>query len=115
MFPTGMTTSFLSSIYQILDVNPKGMFWIATNGKYWIVGKNVHNNFKDIVLTLGTTTSMANIAMKSILMKEKPTTISHNIEFSISVAESLFINLCNSSNEDGPSFPNVVVPIFMNS
>jgi hypothetical protein len=110
-----MTTSFLSSIYQNLDVNLRGMFWIVTNGKYWIVGQNVHNNFKDIVLTLGTTTSMANIAMKGILMKEKPTIVSHNTKFFISVAESSFINLCDSSNEDGPSFPNVVVPIFMNS
>jgi hypothetical protein len=24
----------LSFVYHILDVNPKGMFWIVTNGKY---------------------------------------------------------------------------------
>ncbi len=35
----------LSSIYQVLDVNSRGMFWIVTNDKYRIVGKNVHNNF----------------------------------------------------------------------
>jgi hypothetical protein len=24
----------LSSIYQVPDVNPRGMFWIVTNGRY---------------------------------------------------------------------------------
>ncbi len=90
------------------------MFWIVTNGKYQIVGKNVHNIFKDIVLTSSTTTSVANIVAKGIL-KEKPTVVSNNLKFFIPAAESSFINLCDSPNEDGPSFVNVVVPVFMNS
>ncbi len=48
-------------------------------------------------------------------MKEKPTLISHNSKFLLPIAESSFINLCGSSDEDGPSFPNVIVPIFTNS
>ncbi len=58
---------------------------------------------------------MANIVVKGIFMKEKPTLISHNSKFLLPIAESSFINLCGSSDEDGPSFPNVIVPIFTNS
>jgi hypothetical protein len=58
---------------------------------------------------------MANITVKGILTKEKPIAISHNSKFYVSVAKSSFINLCDSSDEDGRSFPNVVVPVFMNS
>ncbi len=62
----------LNSIYQVSDVNPRGMFWFVTNGKYQIVGENVCNNPQDNVVTPNTTTSMANIAMKGILIKESP-------------------------------------------
>jgi hypothetical protein len=31
------------------------------------------------------------------------------------MVELAFINLCDSSNEDGPSLPNVVVPLNVNS
>jgi len=48
-------------------------------------------------------------------MKEKPIAISHNSKFYVSIVKSSCINLCDSSNEDGRSFPNVVVPVFMNS
>jgi hypothetical protein len=44
---------FLSFVYQVPDVNLKGMFWIITNGRYRIVGENVFNNFQDILITLG--------------------------------------------------------------
>jgi hypothetical protein len=46
------------------------MFWIVTNCKYQIVGKNVFNNFQDIVLPLGTTTLVANITVEGVSMKE---------------------------------------------
>jgi hypothetical protein len=59
----------LSSIYQVLDVNSKGMFWMVTNGKYQIIGNNALNNFQDIVLTPNIVASMANIAAKSVMMK----------------------------------------------
>jgi len=90
------------------------MFWTITNGKYRIVGKNVLNNFQDIVVTLGTTTSVANIAMGDILMKEKPSMISHDLKFSIPIVESSFINLCDFSDENNLSPLNVVVLAFMN-
>jgi hypothetical protein len=57
-------------VYYISNVNHKRMFWIITNNKYQIVGENVFNNFQDIVLTLGTTTSVANIITEGVLMKE---------------------------------------------
>ncbi len=44
----------LSYVYQVLDVNPRGMFWTVTNGRYQITGENVFNNSQDNVVTLGT-------------------------------------------------------------
>jgi hypothetical protein len=46
------------------------MFWIVTNGRYQIINDNVLNNSQDNVVTLGTATSMANIVVKSVVMKE---------------------------------------------
>jgi hypothetical protein len=79
----------LSFVYQVSNVNLGRMFWTITNGKYRIVGKNVLNNFQDIVVTLGTTTSVANIAMGDILMKEKPSMLSHDLKI---LLEILFVS-----------------------
>ncbi len=48
------------------------MFWIVLNGRYQIVNKHAFNNSQDIVLTLGITALMANIATKGVVMKENP-------------------------------------------
>jgi len=105
----------LSYVYQVLDVNLRGMFWIVTNGKYRIINENVFNNLQDNVVTLGTATSMANIIAKGIVMKERPTMIFHDSKFFVPITESSFIDLCDSFDENGPSPPDVVVPISMNS
>lgn len=57
-------------VYYILNVNHRGIFCIVTNNKYQIIGKNVFNNFQDIVLTPGTTTSMVNITIEGVMMNE---------------------------------------------
>jgi hypothetical protein len=88
------------------------MFW--TNGKYRIIDMHVFNNSQDIVLTLGTTTSMANIVVIGVVMKEEPKLVSHDSKFSIPMAKSSFINLCDFSDENGPSLPNVVFPLCVN-
>ncbi len=62
----------LSFIYQIPDVNSERMFWMVTNGRYWIVCKHALNNSYDIVLTSGTTTSMVNIVAKGIAQSSFP-------------------------------------------
>ncbi len=38
-----------SYFYQVLDVNLIGMFWIVTNGRFWILKDNAFNNSQDIV------------------------------------------------------------------
>jgi hypothetical protein len=48
---------------------------------YKIIGENVFNNSQNIVLTSGIVTSMANIVVECILMKEKPNEVSHNFKF----------------------------------
>jgi hypothetical protein len=53
----------LSYFCQVLDVNLGRMFWIVTNGRYLIIGKNVLNNSQDNILTPSTITSMANIVV----------------------------------------------------
>ncbi len=85
------------------------MFFIITNGMYRIIGENVFNNSQDIVLTLGTITSVANIVMEGILMKETPNEVFHNFKFYLMITKSLFIDLCDFFDEDGPSLPNVVI------
>jgi hypothetical protein len=84
-------------------VNPKGMFWIFTNGKYRIINKNVFNNSQDIVVTLGIVALVANIVVKGILMKEEPITTFHDSMFFVSIIKSLFINLCDFFEKDGPA------------
>ncbi len=96
-------------------MNPRGMLWTVTNGKYWIVNKKVHNNSQGNVVTLGITASVTNIAMEGILMKEGPTMVSHDSKFSILIVESLFINFYDYFNKDNPSFLDVLVTIFVNS
>jgi hypothetical protein len=54
---------------------------------------------------------VANIIMGGILMKEKPIAIFHDSKFSVPIAKSLFINLCDSSDEDSPSPLDVVVHV----
>jgi hypothetical protein len=58
---------------------------------------------------------VANIAANGVVMKEEPTTISHNLKFFILIVESSFIDLYDSFDEDGPSLFDVVVPISVNS
>jgi hypothetical protein len=53
-----------------------------------------------MILMFGTTTLVVNILAQGVLMKEKPTAVSHDLKFSIPIAESSFINLCNSYDED---------------
>ncbi len=85
------------------------MFWTVTNGKYQMVDENVINNFQNIVVTLGTTALVANIVVGGIMMEEKPIVISHNLKFSIPIAESSFIDICDSFDKDSLSPPNVYV------
>jgi hypothetical protein len=54
---------------------------------------------------------MANIAIEGVVMKEKPKLVSHDSKFSILMAKSLFIDLCDFSDEDGPSLLDVVLPL----
>jgi hypothetical protein len=89
------------------------MFWIVTNSGYRIVSENVFNSFQDIVVTSNIVASMANIATRGVQMKEKPTMVSHDLKFYVSITNSLFINLCDSFDEDGPSPFNVVVLVFV--
>ncbi len=56
---------------------------------------------------------MANIA-EGVLMKEEPIVVFHNLKFYVMIAKSLFIDLCDFSNEDDPSLPDVVVYVSMN-
>jgi hypothetical protein len=105
----------LGSVYQIPNVNFKGMFWPIPNGRYLIVNEHALNNSQDIVLTLGIVASMANITVKGFVMKEEPNLVSHNSKFSISIAKSLLINLCDSFDEDNPSLPDVVVLVSVNT
>jgi hypothetical protein len=58
---------------------------------------------------------VANIDAKAVMMKEEPNLVSHNFKFFVLMAKSLFIDLCNSSYKDGPSYPNVVVFLCVNS
>ncbi len=104
----------LSSVYQVFNVNSKGMFWTVTNDRYQIVSKHAFNNYQDIVLTLGMATSMANIVVKGVVMKEEPNLVSHNSKFFVSMVESSFVDLCAFSNEDDPSLLDVVV-LYVNS
>ncbi len=48
-------------------------------------------------------------------MKEEPNPVSHNLMFSISMAKSSFIDLCDFSDEDNPSLPDMVVLLWVNS
>ncbi len=73
------------------------------------------NNSPNVVLTLGTTTSMANIATKGVLMKEKPTSIFQDSKFFVLIAKSSFSDLCDSFDKNDLSFLNVVVLAFVNS
>ncbi len=102
-------------VYQILGVNFEGMFWMVTNGKYWIVNKYAFNNSQDTILTLVIAALVANITIKDVVIKEEPNLVSHDLKFSVVMAESSFIDLCNYSNEDSPSLLDVVVPLYVNS
>ncbi len=73
------------------------------------------NNFQDTVLTPSIVASMANIVVKNVMMKEEPNLVSYNLKFYVIVAESSFIDLCDSFNKDDPSFFDVVAPLCMNS
>jgi hypothetical protein len=62
----------------------------------------VFNNSQDIVLTLGTTTSMPNIVAESVIIKEKPITISQDLKFFVSILKSLVITIFDSFDENNP-------------
>jgi hypothetical protein len=91
------------------------MFWTITNGRYQIIGEHAFDNFQDTIIASGTITSMANIVVKGVIMKEKPNAISHNSNFFVSILESSFINLCDFTNENDPSLLDVVVHVSVNS
>jgi hypothetical protein len=57
---------------------------------------------------------MVNIVVKGIMMKEEPNPVSHDSKVFVSMTESSFIDLCDSSNEDSPSLPNVVILFCVN-
>ncbi len=73
------------------------------------------NNFQGNVLTLGTIASVVNIVAQGVMMKEEPIIISHKLKFYVLIAESSFIDLCDSSYDDKHSFLDVVVLVFVNS
>ncbi len=54
-------------------------------------------------------TSMANIVVVGIIMKEEPNAVSSNSKFSILIVKSLFINLFDPFDKNGPSLFDVVV------
>ncbi len=115
MFLTSKTTLFKLFFKQVLDVNPKRMFWTITNGWYRIIGEHALNNFQDTILTLGIATSMANIVTKGVMMKEEPVAISHDLKYFDPIVESSFINLCDFFDENDPSLLDVVVHVSVNS
>ncbi len=47
-------------------------------------------------------------------MKKKPNAVFLNLIFIFLIAKSLFIDHCDSCDEDGPTLPDVIVPIFVN-
>jgi hypothetical protein len=49
------------------------------------------------------------------MMKKKPIVIFHNSKLFALIAKSSFINLCDSSDYDSPSLPDVVVDVSANS
>jgi hypothetical protein len=66
-------------------------------------------------VTLSIIALMANIVAEDVVMKEESNLVSHNSKFFILMVESSFINLCDSSDENGPFLLDLVVPLFMNS
>ncbi len=98
----------LCFVYQVLNVNPRGMFWTINNDMYWIVGENVLKISQDTIIKSSTTTLVVNIVAQGVMMKEKPNAVSPNSKV------SLFIDLCDSSNEDDLAIHVVVIPISMN-
>jgi hypothetical protein len=58
---------------------------------------------------------VANIVVDGVVMKEEPNLVSQNLNFFVPMAKFLFIDLCDSFDKDGPSFPYVVVLFYGNS
>jgi hypothetical protein len=73
----------------------------------------VFNNFQDIILTPCTIALVTNIVVEGVMMKEKPNAVSHDSKFFASITKSSFINLYDSFDKNEPTFPNVVVPDFV--
>jgi hypothetical protein len=63
---------------------------------------------QDTIIKSSTTTLVVNIVAQGVMMKEKPNAVSPNSKV------SLFIDLCDSSNEDDLAIHVVVIPISMN-
>ncbi len=102
----------LSCNYQVPNVNPRRIFWLAPMASMKSLMKMCSTI---IVSTLGTTTLVANIAMKGVLMKEEPIVVSHSSKFSVLITKSSFINLCDSFDENDCSLPNVIVFVLVKS
>jgi hypothetical protein len=79
-----------------------------------IISEHALNNSQDIVLTPNTI-ALVNIVAKGIVMKEEPNLVSHDSKFFVLMAESSFINIYDSFEEENPSLLDVVVPLYMNS
>jgi hypothetical protein len=60
-----------NSRYQEFVLNPNGVHWDVEVGRYRIVGNNFIQCFQSIILTLGTIASMANVAPKTFIVKQK--------------------------------------------
>jgi hypothetical protein len=58
-------------------------------------GKSPQKFSQNIVLTLGTIVFVANVATNGVHVKDKPIGVTQD-------HETTFINLCDSSNKDGP-------------
>jgi hypothetical protein len=58
---------------------------------------------------------VANIDAEAVVMKEEPNLVSHNLKYFVPMVKSLFIDLCDSSDKDGPFCLDVVVLLCVNS
>jgi hypothetical protein len=51
----------IDSIYILIpSSSPQGLYWMVNNGIYRSVGESLVNNSQDIVITMGTVTSIIN-------------------------------------------------------
>ncbi len=84
------------SIYQALVITTQGLEWTLNIGKFNIIRKNLPKNSQKIVLTLGTTPSIAN----DFQVNDELISIASNHKITV-------IDLCDFFDEDG------TLPIFV--